>query len=93
VSREKPQRSPYNAKSWRRKESGSRSVAHNKTAASNAEREVSQIHSKGKITPLGKIAQSHEENTAIARRAGCDFIVKNFDDFIQVGDFQQGPHA
>src|SRR5437868_9479259 len=53
----KPQRSPYLHQSRERRACGSSSVAQRSAAASRAERDVSQIHSKGIITAAGKMAQ------------------------------------
>src|SRR5215467_712779 len=55
----KPQSKPYRHQSRQRPDSASFSVANRIVEASNAERDVSQTHSNGTITALGKMAQSH----------------------------------
>src|SRR2546423_11627035 len=58
VSNDKPHSKPYRDQSRRREGSARRSVDQRSVAARRAESDVSQIHSKGTITALGKTAQS-----------------------------------
>src|SRR5437868_10961027 len=52
----KPQSRPYAHQSRERRVCGSSSVAQRSAAASRAEKDVSQIHSKGIMTAAGKMA-------------------------------------
>src|ERR1700678_1642132 len=54
----KPHSTPYPAQSRHRADSASSNVAHKMIAISNADSDVSQIHSYGSIIALGKIAHS-----------------------------------
>src|SRR5580704_13093402 len=55
----RPHKTPYTTQSNHFSDSASSKVSHKIKAASNAESDVSQIHSNGIITALGKTAQSH----------------------------------
>src|SRR5260370_36395406 len=55
--------------SRRRSESANSNVAHKSVAASSAERDVSQIHSKGIMIAPGKRAQSHAATAPTPRLA------------------------
>jgi len=55
----KPHKTPYTPQSNHRSDSASSKVAHKISAAKSADSDVSQIHSNGIITALGKTAQSH----------------------------------
>src|SRR5271168_2456198 len=55
----KPHNTPYTPQSSHRSDSLNSKVAHKIKAASSADSDVSQIHSNGIITALGKTAHSH----------------------------------
>src|SRR5580704_5787947 len=59
VSNTKPHNNPYTPQSSHCSDSVSSKVAHKINAAKSADNDVSQIHSNGIITALGKTAQSH----------------------------------
>src|SRR6202043_2443573 len=59
VIKAKPHKTPYTPQSSQPSDSASSRVAHKIMAARSADSDVSQIHSNGIITPLGKTAHSH----------------------------------
>src|ERR1700674_1309279 len=67
----KPHNNPYTPQSSHRSDSVSSKVAHKINAAKSADNDVSQIHSNGIITALGKTAQSHAAPAATANPPIC----------------------